>query len=296
MSFFKAVISSLTDSKSEKTSKHVQELAAETLEAIRAIETEFPNEAHKIALACRKLVIALPRGKEGFNKAYYLYYDQKEQKSFLHAAAWLASRLILADHVVESAGGHGLNAMAGIPLIQGHIEAFFKRHNVPEWRAPYYEMGFVDAHGEESTASQDELGNSQPSVTEVSDAVKGVKAATKANKVLNEALAGGHLDVISSTEVGVGATSAFLAGLAIEFGKQEGVPDSDIPIVVEVTLSKTMGEEASSWYGSNLSNLPDEDPAILAINAGRAAALLTSDDDITPAALLGAVLKKAASN
>ena len=152
MGLFKALIADLTASKSKKVSIHMEELVGETATAIQSVETQFHSEATKIAVGCRELVIALPRGQEGYDKAYKMYFDLKEKRSSLHASAWLASRLILADHVVTRAGGGGLPSMTGIALIQGYIEGFFQRHGVPGWKAQYYEHKFFDEHRDESAA------------------------------------------------------------------------------------------------------------------------------------------------
>lgn len=152
MSFFKALVADLTASKSKKVSIHMEELVTETVTAIQNVETQFQSEATKIAAGCRELVIALPRGKMGYDKAYKMYFDLKEKRSSLHASAWIASRLILADHVVSRAGGDGLPSMAGIALIQGYIEGFFQRYGVPGWKAHYYEYKFFDEHRDEGAA------------------------------------------------------------------------------------------------------------------------------------------------
>ncbi|MCX7512859.1 hypothetical protein [Frateuria sp. STR12] len=152
MGIFKALIADFTASKSKKVSIHMDELVGETVTAIQDVEAQFLSEAAKIAIACRELVVALPRGQEGYDRAYKIYCDLKEERSSLHASAWLASRLILADHVVARAGADGLPSMPGVALIQGYIEGFFRRHGVPVWKAQYYELRFFEEHHDERSA------------------------------------------------------------------------------------------------------------------------------------------------
>jgi hypothetical protein len=146
MRLLKSLITDLTASRGKKVAIHIQELAQETVVAIHAVETQFQSEATKIAVGCRELVIALPRGEEGYDRAYKAYFDLKEKRSALHASAWIASRLILADHAVARAGGDGLPSIGGVALIQGYIETFFRRHDVPGWELPYYDNGFFELH------------------------------------------------------------------------------------------------------------------------------------------------------
>lgn len=147
MSILKAIFHDLFSSKAKKVSLHMDELVADTRLAIATVERDFQAEAPLIAVACRELVIALPRGKEGYMRAYDMYARQKEQRNALHAASWMASRLIQAHHICARDPGNSLAAMPGIAFIQGMLDGFFQRHGVPAWNGRYYEHTFHTENG-----------------------------------------------------------------------------------------------------------------------------------------------------
>lgn len=146
MNLWQAIITDLTASKEKKVFLHVTQLLDDAQTHIRATEQQFRPEATKIAAECRKLVINLPRGEVGYDKAHAMYFDLKQKRSPLHASALIASKLLLADHVVTRAGEKGYLSIPIVAMIQKHLEEFFQRHGVPAWKVVYYDANFFDVH------------------------------------------------------------------------------------------------------------------------------------------------------
>lgn len=285
MSFLKSLTTDLFASKEKKVAIHIGELVQATIAALNAVDEQFPDAAKNIANSCRDLVIAYPRGEEGYLKSYTLYRSLKDGGSPTHASAWIAAQLILADHVVTRAGAAGVPSLMSVQYIQGLIEAFFKRHGVEAWNAPYIDHRFFAAH--------------KPAAPELApDAIADLMSVTRATeasrKTMQLVLADVGTETVFASDDTAMATTCFFAGVALQQATVQGVAEWSQSVVVETTLSQMLDGERAKAFADSLTEHLDDAKVRLCVNSGRAAAMLKPEDGDAPADLLRTLLKKVA--
>jgi hypothetical protein len=285
MSLLKSLAIDLFASKEKKVAIHIGELIQTTIVAINAVHEQFPDAAKSIAKSCRELVIAYPRGEEGYLKAYGLYRSLKDSGSPIHASAWIAAQLILADHAVARAGGAGVPSLMNVQYLQGLIEAFFKRHGVEAWNAPYIDHRFFEAHKAPAPALASEA---------ISDLMSVTRATEASRKIMQFVLADVGTEMVFESDDTSMAAACFFAGIALHHATEHGVAEWSQSVVVETTLSELLDGERAKAVADNLHEYLGDAKVRLCVNGGRAAALLKPEDGAVPADLLRTLLKKAA--